>query len=151
SGHQVGPERGLGPDQGDPAGGGALAEPPADHEHQQQRADQGEEAVGAVAQVAAQLGGTDRERGPHAVTPRYGTRRESSTMTTAKPAIVSSGTPTSARPPPPAVIPSPRMNAATGLRSNRVDIAPEADTGMKAPPAMPSVKARMEAATPACS
>ncbi len=57
----------------------------------------------------------------------------------------------SAKPPPLALIPSPRVKAAIGLRSKIVPKAPVPVIGKKAPPAMPSEIARIDWATPACS
>src|SRR5699024_10376503 len=123
----------------------------ADDDDEQQREDEDEEDVGPVAQEAPQLGPGDRQRCPHAATPRSGTSRETAAATTAKPSIVASGTLTSANVPPPALIPRARVKPATGLRSSRLPRAPPADIGKKAPPAMPRTTAMIDCTMPACS
>src|SRR5690606_5838579 len=135
----------------DPAGTPLAAELQPDDDDEEQREDEDEEDVRPVAREPPQLGAGDRQRRPHAATPRSGTSRETTARTTAKPSIVRSGPVTSPSPPPPALTPSARVNAATGLRSRIPAAAPEAATGKKAPPAMPSTTAMIDWATPACS
>src|SRR5690606_28117423 len=134
-----------------PAGSAATPELGPDDEDQQQREDEDEEDVRAVPQEAAQLHAGDRRDAPHAATPRSGTSRATTMATAANTSMVSTGAPMSPRPPPPDVIPSPRMNAPTGLRSSRVAAHPVLLTGKNAPPAMPSTMARIDCAIPACS
>src|SRR5690606_22078956 len=107
------------------------------HEHQQQREDEDEEQVALVLKEAGQLHSGDRQGASHAIAPRSGTIRAIVRTTAANTSMMMTGPAMSATPPPPLVMPSPRIMAPTGFRSNSLPSRPVPLIGKKAPPAMP--------------
>src|SRR5699024_11161670 len=145
-----------------PQGAGVVGEhhPPAvgsatelgtDHHHEHEREDEREEDVRPVPQEPAQLHHGHRPGRPHAATPRFGISRETTRHTAANPSMIATGTPIAPSPPPPEVIPSPRVNAAIGFRSTIVPTSPVAVIGKNAPPDMPSTSAMIDCTMFACS
>src|SRR5690606_9483884 len=96
--------------------------------------DEDEEDVGPVPREAPQLHTGQGGHDAHQLAIRSGTTRANAPASTANPMRMASGTPRSPRPPPPEVIPSPRLKAATGFSSSNDPRAPVARNEKNAPP-----------------